>query len=170
MNDFQKHSLNLGKTSLLAAAEMMAAAAEGARRMRTHQLTTITQALNENAALSDQIKDVKGNENLIALCATLAGIQFKYASAYWSGVYRVASENQIEFQKLGQMQSKEVQRHLATSFEVAVNGGPEPVVEAVKVTVTAMTVGLNTLARATADSMRLAETPSMVTNGALPPH
>lgn len=165
MNDLQKQTLDFGKASLVAAVEMMTATAEGAKRLHDHQLAMITQTLQDKAGLSDQINDAKSREHLIALCATLAGNQFKYATAYWSGMHRVVSESQAALQKLGQTQSMEMQRHLATSLEVAVNGGPEPVVEAVKATVTAISVGLSTLARATAESMRLAETQSLVANG-----
>lgn len=165
MNDFQKQALDFGKSNLIAGAEMMKLTAEGAMRLRTHQLTMIKQALQENEGLSDQIREAKSSENLITLCATLAGIQLKYATDYWSGMQRVASENQAALQELSQTQNMEMQRQLATSIEVAVNGGPEPVVEAVKATVTAITVGLSTLARATAESMRLAENHSLVANG-----
>ena len=63
----------------------------------------------------------------------------------------------------------EMQRHFATSLEVAVNGAPEPVVEAVKATVTAISAGLSTLARATAESVRLAAVQAATAHAGIPP-
>lgn len=156
MNDFQNQSLDIGRSALSSTVEMMTATAEGVGRLHAHQLETIKEALAEQSALTAKIGEAKSREELAGMLAALAGIQFKYATAYWSSMNRLAIENQAALQKLGQAQSVEIQRHLATSLEVAGNGGQEPVVEAVKATVTAISAGLSTLARATAESVRLA--------------
>jgi phasin protein len=155
MNYFQDQSLDFGRAGLVAAVDMMTATMEGAERMRTHQLAIINQVLTENAGLSARINSAKSLDDLMAVYTTLAGTQFKSMSAYWSGFHRVVGENQVALHNRGQAQIIEMQRHLATSLEVAVNGGPEPVVEVVKATVTAITSGLSTLARAAAESVRL---------------
>jgi hypothetical protein len=156
MNFFQDQSFDFCRAAFAAAVDMMTATLEGAERLRTHQLAIITQMLTENAELTAKISDTKSLDDLVAVYATLAGIQFKNISVYWSGIHRVAGENQVAFHDREQAQSMEMQRHLAKSFEVAVNGGPEPVVEAVKATVTAISAGLSILARATAESVKLA--------------
>jgi hypothetical protein len=56
----------------------------------------------------------------------------------------------------GAKKGVEMQRHLASSFEVAVNCGPEPEVQAANATVTAIATGLSAVARAIAASVKLA--------------
>jgi len=156
MNNLQDQTLDSCRAGLTAAVDMMNATAQGTERLHTHQLATITQALAENAGLSVQIHEAKSLDDVMAVYTALAGIQVKYLSAYWGGVHKIVSENHAALQNLAQTQGTELQHHLATSLEVAMNGGPEPVVEAVKATVTAITAGLSTLARATAATAKLA--------------
>jgi hypothetical protein len=156
MNYFQDQSLDFCRAGLAATIDMMTATVEGAERLRTHQLEFITHMLTENAVLAAKINDTKSVDDLMAVYATLTGAQFKNLSAYWSGLHRVVGENQVALHNRGQAQSMELQRHFAHSLEVTVSGGPEPVVEAVKATVTAISAGLSTLARAAAESVKLA--------------
>jgi hypothetical protein len=156
MNYFQDQSFDLCRAGLTAAVHVMTAAVEGAERLRTHQLAIITQLLTENVELAAKINDTKSLDDLTGAYAALAGTQLRNISIYWSGIHRVVSENQVALHNRVQAQSVEMQRHLTQSLEGAVNGAPEPVVEAVKATVTAISAGLSTLARATAESVKLA--------------
>jgi hypothetical protein len=148
---------------------MMTATVEGAERLRTHQLEAINQMLAENAELAARINDTKSAEDLMAVYAALAGSQFRNLSVYWNGIQRVVSENQAALQNRVQAQSVEMQQHLTQSLEVAVNGGPEPVVEAVKATVSAISTGLSVLARATAEGVKLAAAQAAATNAGIRP-
>jgi hypothetical protein len=169
MNDLQSQSLDICRAGLAAAVDMMAATVEGAERLRTHQLAAINQMFAENAELATRINDTKSAEDLMAVYAALAGSQFRSLLVYWNGIQRVVSENQAALQNRVQAQSMEMQRHLAQSLEVAVNGGPEPVVEAVKATVTAISTGLSVLARATAEGVKLAAAQAAATNADIQP-
>jgi hypothetical protein len=78
-------------------------------------------------------------------------------------------ENQVALHNRAQAQSVEMQRHLAHSLEVGANGGPEPVVQAVRATVTAISAGLSTLARAAAESVKLAAAQAAATDAGIRP-
>jgi hypothetical protein len=164
MNNLQDQSLDVCRAGLTAAVDMMTATVQGAERLRTHQLAAITQMLAENAELAARIDDTKSMDDLMAVYAALAGAQFKNLSVYWNGIQQVVSENQAALHERVQAQNVAMQRHLAHSIEVAVNGGPEPVVEAVKATVTAISSGLSVLARATAESVKLAAAQAAITS------
>jgi hypothetical protein len=58
-----------------------------------------------------------------------------------------------------------MQRQLASAFNVTVNGGPEPVAEAVKATATAISAGLGTWVQAAADSVKYAAAHTYRGNG-----
>ena len=169
MNDMQKQSFDICRAGLAAAVDMMTATVEGAERLRTHQLAAINQMLAENAEFAARINDTKDAEDLMAVYAALAGSQLRNLSVYWNGIQRVVSENQAALHNRGQAQSVEMQRHLAQSLEVAVSGGPEPVVEAVKATVTAISTGLSVLARATAEGVKLAAAQTAATSAGISP-
>ena len=169
MNDLQKQTFDICRAGLAATVDMMTATLEGAERLRTHQLAAINQMLAENAGLAGRIDATKGAEDLMAEYAALAGSQFRNLSVYWNGIQRVVSENQAALHDRVQAQSMEMQRRLAQSLEVAVNGGPEPVVEAVKATVTAISTGLSVLARATAEGAKLAAAQAAATNAGIRP-
>jgi hypothetical protein len=156
MNDLQNQSLDFCRTGLNAMLDMMTASLEATQRLRTHQVATITQALAENAQLAAQAKNSPSPNDLMTVSAALAANQYKTLAAYWSGIYRVVGENQMALHQQGQAQIIEMQRQLAASLDVTANGGPEPVLESVKATVTAISAGLGTWARAAADSATFA--------------
>ena len=165
MNDQQNQPLDFCRANLSAMADMITASLEATERLRTHQIATITEALTENAKLTAQVKDMASVNDLMAVSATLAGNQYKILSAYWSTTQRVMNDNQTALYQRGHAQIMEMQRQLATLLDGSVNGGPAPVVEAMKTTATAISTGLGTWARAAADSATFAATHVYPGNG-----
>jgi phasin protein len=156
MTNIQTQHTDFCRAGLANAVDMITTTVEGAQRLRTHQLAIIGQILTENAKLGAQINDSKSLDDLMTVCATLAGTQFKIISGYWRGVHQVATENQVACYERGQVQITEMQRRFAKSLEASVDGGPEPVVQAVNATVSAISSGFNTVARAAAETAKLA--------------
>ena len=107
--------LDLYRTGIRTASDVMKASLESVERMQSQQLQLIRSALEENAKSASQIAEVKSMDELVALQARLTGSQAQRVMDYWSGVWRVAGDNQLAAARLAASQVQAVSGSLRES-------------------------------------------------------
>lgn len=109
--------LDLYRTGIRTASDVMKASLESVERMQSQQLQLIRSALEENAKSASQIAEVKSMDELVALQARLTGSQAQRVMDYWSGVWRVAGDNQLAAARLAASQVQAVSGSLRESAQ-----------------------------------------------------
>ncbi len=94
MNPPQAEFLDLYRSGLKNAVDLMKASLESAERLQQQQLSAIRTALEENARSMDELSGAKSLDELLALQQKLAGAQFERVMGYWSSLCQTAGESQ----------------------------------------------------------------------------
>ncbi len=94
MNAPQAEFVDLYRSGLKNAVDLMKASLESAERLQEQQLSAIRSALEQNARSLDELVQAKSLDQLVALQQKLAGAQFERVMGYWSSLYRSAGESQ----------------------------------------------------------------------------
>jgi phasin family protein len=113
---------DLYRTGVRTASDVMKASLESVERMQNQQLQLIRAALEENAKSTSQLAEVKSVDELVALQARLTGSQAQRVMDYWSGVWRIAGDNQMAAARLAASQVQAVSGGLR---EAGMGPGPE---------------------------------------------
>src|SRR4051812_41751159 len=95
MNAPQAEFIDLYRSGLRNAVDLMKASLENAERVQKEQLSAIRNALDQNAQCLSELGGAKTLDELVALQQKLAGAQFERVMGYWSSLYRSAGENQV---------------------------------------------------------------------------
>jgi hypothetical protein len=95
MNAPQPEFLDLYRSGLRNAVDLMKASLENAERVQQQHLSAIRNALEQNARSLDELSTAKSLDELVALQQKLAGAQFERVMGYWAGLYKSAGENQV---------------------------------------------------------------------------
>ncbi len=94
MNAPQTEFVDLYRSGLKNAVDLMKASLESAERLQQQQLSAIRSALEQNAKSLDELGSAKSLDELVALQQKLAGAQFERVMGYWSSLYQSAGESQ----------------------------------------------------------------------------
>ncbi|MGE5640543.1 MAG: phasin family protein [Clostridia bacterium] len=94
MNAPQPEFIDLYRSGLRNAIDLMKASLQNAERVQQQQLSAIRNALEQNAKSLDELSSAKSLDELVTLQQKLAGAQFERVMGYWAGLYKSAGENQ----------------------------------------------------------------------------
>jgi phasin family protein len=108
--------LDLYRTSVRTASDVMKASLESAERMQNQQLQLIRSALEEQSKSASQLAECRSMDELVALQARLTGSQAQKLMDYWSGIWRVAGDNQMAAARLAASQVQAVSGSLRDSM------------------------------------------------------
>lgn len=86
--------LDFYRTGLRNASEMMKASLESAEKVQQQQFQAMRNALEENAKSVNQLADAKSIEEMVAVQTRMAGTQMEQLIGLWTGMWRIAGENQ----------------------------------------------------------------------------
>jgi phasin family protein len=91
----QAEFLDLYRSGLKNAADLMKASLESAERLQQQQLSAIRIALEQNARSIQELPSARSLDDLVALQQKLAGAQFERVMGYWSSLCQSAGESQV---------------------------------------------------------------------------
>jgi hypothetical protein len=94
--------LDFYRSGLRSASDMMKMSLESAERMQHQQFQAIRNALDENAKSVNQMAEAKSLEELIAAQSRMAGAQVETMIGLWTGMWRLAGENQASMMRQAQ--------------------------------------------------------------------
>jgi phasin family protein len=95
MNPPQAEFLDLYRSGLKNAADLMKASLESAERLQQQQLAAIRGALEQNAKALSELGNAKSLDDLMALQQKMAGAQFERVMGYWSSLCQTTGESQV---------------------------------------------------------------------------
>jgi hypothetical protein len=95
MNTPQAEFIDLYRSGLKNAIDLMKASLESAERVQAEQLSAIRNTLEQNARSLNELSSAKSLDELVALQQKLAGAQFERVMGFWSSVYKSAGQNQV---------------------------------------------------------------------------
>jgi phasin family protein len=152
----QEQFLDLYRTSLEGMVSLTRATLDEAERLRTRQLQSIREALDENAALSREIAGAQTPEDLFNAQTKFANHQFEVALGYWGKLLEAANHTQLEAMKRVEQHSSLFQERLGTMLDSAPPGS-EPMVAAMKSFLQAARAAYGIGAQATQQAAKLTE-------------
>lgn len=95
MNPPQAELLDLYRSGLKNAADLMKASLESAERLQQQHLSAIRKALEQSTQSLDELSNAKSLDDLMALQQKMAGAQFERVMGYWSNLCQTAGESQV---------------------------------------------------------------------------
>ena len=95
MNPPQAEFLDLYRSGLKNAADLMRASLESAERLQQQHLSAIRTALEQNAQSVNELGNARSLDDLMALQQKMAGAQFERVMGYWSTLCQTAGESQV---------------------------------------------------------------------------
>jgi len=90
----QAEFIDLYRSGLKNAIDLMKASLESAERVQSEQLSAIRNALEQNARSLNELGSAKSLDELVVLQQKLAGAHFERVMGFWSSVYKSAGQNQ----------------------------------------------------------------------------
>ena len=94
MNQPQAEFLDLYRSGLKNAADLMKASLESAERLQNQQLSAIRTALEQQSKAMSELSEAKSFDQLMALQQQMAGANLERAMGYWTNLCQVAGQNQ----------------------------------------------------------------------------
>jgi phasin family protein len=94
MNQPQAEFLDLYRSGLKNAADLMKASLESAERLQNQQLSAIRTALEQQSKAMSELTEATSFDQLMSLQQQMAGANFERAMGYWSNLCQVAGQNQ----------------------------------------------------------------------------
>ena len=95
MNQPQAEFLDLYRSGLKNAADLMKASLESAERLQNQQLSAIRNALEQQSRAMDELTEARSFDQLVSLQQQMAGANFERVMGYWSNLCQVAGQNQV---------------------------------------------------------------------------
>lgn len=95
MNPPQAEFLDLYRSGLKNAADLMKASLESAERLQQQHLAAIRKALEQNTQSLAELSGAQSLDDLMALQQKMAGAQFERVMGYWSTLCQTAGESQV---------------------------------------------------------------------------
>jgi len=95
MNQPQAEFLDLYRSGLKNAADLMKASLESAERLQNQQLSAIRHALEQQSRAMSELTEAKSFDQLVSLQQQMAGANFERVMGYWSNLCQVAGQNQV---------------------------------------------------------------------------
>jgi hypothetical protein len=95
MNQPQAEFLDLYRSGLQNAADLMKASLESAERLQNQQLSAIRTALEQQSTAMSALSEAKSFDQLMALQQQMAGANLERAMGYWSNLCQAAGQNQV---------------------------------------------------------------------------
>jgi hypothetical protein len=86
--------LDFYRTGLRTASDMMKASLDSAERMQQQQFQAVRNALEENAKSVNQLAEARSLEEMVSVQTRMAGAQMETMMNLWTGMWRMAGENQ----------------------------------------------------------------------------
>ena len=100
----QAEVLDLYRSSLKSAADLMKTSLENAERLQNQQLVAIRTAIVEQGKTASEIGSARTLDELLSAQSRLAGAQMERVLGYWSELFQVAGQNQMA--AIGQVQQQ----------------------------------------------------------------
>jgi len=100
----QAEVLDLYRSSLKSAADLMKTSLENAERLQNQQLVAIRTLIVEQQKSASELSTARTLDELLSAQSRIAGAQFERALGYWSELCQVAGQNQIA--AIGQVQQQ----------------------------------------------------------------
>jgi phasin family protein len=94
MNPPQADFLDMYRSGLKNAADLMKASLESAERLQQQHLSAIRTAIEQNTQSLNELGKAKSLDDLMALQQKMAGAQFERVMGYWSSLCQTANESQ----------------------------------------------------------------------------
>ena len=98
--------LDFYRSGLRSASDMLKLSLDSAERLQQQQFQAIRNALDENAKSVNQMAEAKTLEDLITAQSRIAGSQMETMIGLWTGMWRLAGENQASLMKQAQSASE----------------------------------------------------------------
>ena len=111
--------LDFYRTGVRTASDVMKASLESVERMQNQQLQLIRSALEDQSKSVSQLSECRSMDELLALQARLTSSQAQKMMDYWSGIWRVAGDNQMAAARLAASQVQAVSGSLRESMQGA---------------------------------------------------
>jgi phasin family protein len=109
MTQPQAEFIDLYRTGLKTAADLMKASLQNVEKLQNQQLVAIRTALDQQSKASSELGQAKTIDELLALQTRMAGAQWERALGYWSEVYQTqVAQAQNWFQEIGSAQAAAV--------------------------------------------------------------
>jgi phasin family protein len=153
--------IQLGKSSIEAALSVANITLQGAERLVGLQLKTAKEALDESMRSARALSSVKTVQDLIALQSTTAQPGIEKALAYSRSLYEVASETQVQINKVLEDRMAKVSGELVAAVDKAVKNAPagsESALAAFKSAVAAANTAYETFSKVARDATDVAVT------------
>jgi phasin family protein len=91
----QAEFLDLYRTGLKSAVDLMKTSLENAERLQSQQLSAIRDALQQHAKSVNALSEAKSLDQLMALQQQMAGAQFERLINLWGNFYQAAGQSQV---------------------------------------------------------------------------
>lgn len=98
--------LDFYRSGLRSASDMLKLSLDSAERLQQQQFQAMRNALDENAKSVNQMAEAKTLEELIAAQSRMAGSQMETMIGLWTGMWRLAGENQASMIRHAQSASE----------------------------------------------------------------
>lgn len=108
----QTQFFDLYRTSMRTAADAAKTQLESVERLQNRQLELIRGALEESKKSANEFSQVKSLDELVALQTRLAGSQMERWMDFWSGLWRIAGDNQAAALDQFQTQAKQLREQV----------------------------------------------------------
>jgi hypothetical protein len=95
MNQPQAEFLDLYRSGLKNAVDLMKSSLASAERLQNQQMSAIRSALDQHVQSVNQLSEAKSVDDLMALQQKMAGAQLERVMSYWSIMCQAAGENQM---------------------------------------------------------------------------
>ena len=156
-----EHFIQLGKSSIEAALSVANITLQGAERLVGLQLKTAKEALDEGMRSARALSDVKNMQDLITLQSTSAQPGIEKALAYSRSLYEVASETQLQINKVLEDRMSKVSGEFVAAVDKVVKNAPagsESALAAFKSAVAAANTAYETMSKVARDAADVAVT------------
>ena len=126
MNQPQAEFLDLYRSGLKNAADLMKASLESAERLQNQQLSAIRSALEQQSKAMSELTEARSFDQLISVQQQMAGANFERVMGYWSNLCQVAGQNQMAAIGQVQQQMSRISESLAQAVTATAGSPKQP--------------------------------------------
>jgi phasin family protein len=120
----QADVLDLYRSGLKSAADLMKTSLESAERLQNQQLVAIRTLIVEQAKSASELTQARTIDELLSAQSRIAGAQFERALGFWSDLCQVAGQNQMA--AIGQVQEQMSRLSETLAQAVTASAGTKP--------------------------------------------
>ena len=115
MSQQQPELVDLWRSGLKGAVDLMKVSLENAERLQNQQLNAIRSALEAQVKSAAELGQAKTMDELLAVQTRLAGEQLERMLGYWSGLYENQLDQARQWFKDAEAQTQEVRRQTSAA-------------------------------------------------------